>query len=412
MPMPWGPAAVTRRAIAHWLVLAAAALTTLVAATVAAALAVFAGQALPQVMHYDLGRAQGTSLTLTALVNGPGQAAAEGAALRSRIAKAMPGIPFAYDAALWSDPLGLVRGALPATPSGASRGDTPLLQSTALNAVASHATLVAGQWPTAPAGRQPIPAALPATAAALLHVSVGDVLRLRDRISATTVVFDLTGTFEPRAADPYWQLSYIPATGAAPGSGSNTYGPLVVSQAAFGPTLPALSGSWVAQPDLTAFTEADLGPASANVAALAQALPNVASLHGAQLVTGLPAVLAGAAGNVTVARSTLAISALELLALAVAALLAVSRLLAEQREAETALFTARGATLAQLGWLAAAEAIPLAALAAVAGGLAGIRLAAMLAAAGPVGAAGVRLTGAAGTLPDALAAAAVVAVIA
>ena len=412
--MPWGPSGVVRRVSAHWLVLAAAALTTLVAATVAAAFAVFAGQALPQVVHHDLREAPGTSLTLTALANSPGQAAAEGTALRSRIAQAMPGIPFGYDEAAWSDPLGLVPGALPASPPGAAKGDTPLLQAAAMNAVASHATLASGRWPTAPAGgqRQAIPAALPAAAAAQLHVSAGDALRLRDRITGATVSFDITGTFTPRPADPYWRLSYIPASGASAADGSVTYGPLVVSQAALGPALPLLSGSWVAQPDLTAFTEGDLAPVSANVAALTQALPNVAALNGAQLVTSLSSVLAGAASNLTVARSTLAISALELLVLAVAALLAVARLLTEQRETETALLTARGATWAQLARLATAEVIPLAALAAVAGGLAGDRLAAVLATAGPVGAAGVRLAGAPGTLPDAIGAAAAVAVIA
>jgi hypothetical protein len=43
---PRGPLA-ARRATAHWVVLTAAALTTLVAAAVGAALAVFAGQGLP-----------------------------------------------------------------------------------------------------------------------------------------------------------------------------------------------------------------------------------------------------------------------------------------------------------------------------------------------------------------------------
>ena len=44
-----------------------------------------------------------------------------------------------------------------------------------MSGIAGHASLVAGQWPTAPAaaGGQAIPAALPAAAAALLHVSAG-----------------------------------------------------------------------------------------------------------------------------------------------------------------------------------------------------------------------------------------------
>ena len=50
---PRGPLSM-RRMSAHWVVLAAAALTTLVAAAVGAALAAFAGQALPQAVRHDL----------------------------------------------------------------------------------------------------------------------------------------------------------------------------------------------------------------------------------------------------------------------------------------------------------------------------------------------------------------------
>jgi hypothetical protein len=60
-----------------------------------------------------------------------------------------------------------------------------------------------------------------------------------------------------------------------------------------------------------------------------------------------------------VARSLLAICAVLLFLLAAAALLAVARLLAGQREGESAMLTARGATRWQLVGLAAAEAIPL-----------------------------------------------------
>ncbi len=61
--------------IAHWAVLAAAALTILVAATVAAALTVFTGQALPEAVKHDLAVAPDTARSVTALVGDPGQAA-------------------------------------------------------------------------------------------------------------------------------------------------------------------------------------------------------------------------------------------------------------------------------------------------------------------------------------------------
>src|ERR1700721_1986103 len=96
------------------------------------------------------------------------------------------------------------------------------------------------------------------------------------------------------------------------------------------------------------------------------------------LTTNLPTALADIGDNFAVARSLLGITAFELLVLTVAALLAVARLLAVQREGETALLTARGATRWQLTRLTAAEGIPLARATALIGGIAGIRLAQLL----------------------------------
>ena len=404
MISPRGPLAI-RRMTAHLVMLAAAALTTLVAATVAAALTVYAGQALMRAVQHDLVIAPGTALSITSLVHDPSQAAKGSAALRSRIAAAMPGIRFSFYEALWSDPLVLVPGALPASPPSVGKGNVALLQAASMSGIASHASLVSGQWPTTSGSnlRQAIPAALPASAAALLHVSLGDELRLRDGITHALVSFDITGVFVPRQgpgpADSYWKLSYIPASGRSTSFRSAAYGPLVVSQAALGPMLTMFSGSWVAQPDMTAFQEGDLSPRSASVAALAGSLPNSSFLNGAQMVTSLPSVLTEAASSLAVARSMLVISALELLVLAITALLVVARLMVTQREGETALLIARGATRSQLTRLTAAEVVPLSALVSVAGALAGIKLASVLVAAGPLGSTGIRLAGQAGIWP-------------
>ena len=417
MISPRGPLA-TRRMTAHWVVLAAAALTTIVAAAVAATLAVFTGQALPLAVRHDLVTAPARTLSVNALVNGPSQAVKGSAALRARLAAAMPGIPFSLQEAFWSDPLGLVPGALPATPASAGKGGKALLQAASMNGIASHAVLVAGRWPATSGDTRPgtIPAALPASAAALLHVSAGDVLRLRDQDANTVVSFDITGVFTRRqgsgAASSYWNLSYIPASGMSTAAGSTTYGPLIVSQAAFGTALTMSSGSWAGQPDMTAFSDSDLNPVAANLTTLSKSLPTASFLNGAQLTTGLPSVLSGADSDLVVARSVLVISALQLLILTIAALLAVARLLAAQREGETALLVARGATRSQLTRLTAVEAIPLSALVSIAGAIAGIWLASALASAGPLGTAGIRLAGRPGSWADAIGAALVVAVIA
>jgi hypothetical protein len=446
----------TRRATAHWVVLAAAALTTLVAAMVGAALMVFAGQALPLAPRHDLSDAPGTALSIAGPVSN-NQTAATASTLRRAVGQSLGRVPFGFWSGTWSDPLDLVPGALPARPASASRGNTPLLEAAALDGITSHAILVSGQWPAAHAASQvprsqvagapavsyEIPAAVPAAAAGLLHLSPGDVLTLRDGTSNAIVSFRITGLFTPRklsgTAASYWALNTIPASGYDPQSGYTMYGPLLVSPAAFAPTanstdtgtgsetartLTARTGTWLAQPDMAKFTDPELSATSGHVAALQEALLASSVLSGMQLSTTLPSALSATASNLSVARSLLVISALQLLVLAIASLLAVARLLASQREGENALINARGATRWQLVRMTATEVIPLCVIAAAAGALVGIRLAGLLTTAGPLKAAGLRLAGPAfllggggtgnkaGTWLDVIAAALVVMVIA
>jgi ABC-type antimicrobial peptide transport system permease subunit len=401
---------------AHWVVLAAATLTTLVAATVAATLAVFAGQSLGLAVRHDLSAASGTAMSVTAQVSTPSQATSDATSLRQAIVGAMPGIPFSFNQALWSDPLGLIPGASPATPASAGRGNTTTLEAASMSGIEDHAVLVSGTWPAATASGQLVPATLPASAATLLHLSVGNVLTLRDRITNATVRFKVTGLFAPkRATGPaasYWALNEVPASGMSTTGGFTTYGPLVVSQPVMGTLVTADSAAWVAQPDMAAFTGGDLGSVAASVTSLSSSLLNSSTMPGAVPTTSLPTVLTGTASSLTVARSLLAVSGLQLLVLASAALLAVARLLASQREGETALLASRGATRWQLARLTAAEVIPLSVVTAVAGAVAGVALAGVLASVGSLAAAGVRVPGGTGTWLDAIAAAAVVALIA
>jgi FtsX-like permease family len=401
---------------AHWVVLAAAALTTLVAAGVGAALAVFAGQALPQAVRHDLSAAPGTSITAQASVGGSqiGQVAST---LRQAIGTAIHGVPFGFWQASWSDPLGLVPGKLPAPPPSAGQGNTPIVEAAAMQDIANHTVLLSGHWPTG--GTGPVQAALPAPVAALLHLSVGEVLRLHDRVSGAAVTLQITGLFarrqESATAAAYWSLDSLPAGGSSTLGGFATYGPLVVNATAFSGPLTVGSGTWFAQPDMAAFTDNDLSAISGDVSALRPYVANTPGLDGMQLATSLPTVLAGAASDLAVARSLLVISALQLLVLAAAALFAVARLLVSQREGETALLTARGATRWQLSKLTAAEVVPLCAAAALAGGASGVWLAQVLGGtlyAGQGIAAGGVDARAAGTWFDALGAAVAIALLA
>ena len=367
---------------AHRLVIVAAALTTVVAAALATALAAFSSQALPRAVRHDLSHASGTALSISGTVD-TAQAAQYTAMLPGMVSSALDGTPFAFYQADWSDPLGFVPGALPATP--ASAGNQPIAEAAELGGLTAQAALVSGRWPGAPASGQPIPAALPTTAAALLHVGVGDILRMQDRISRGYVRFVITGLYRPRqVTSDYWALDDIALAGQSTASGFTTYGPLTVQPAAFAGALAVNAGSWLARPQVASIPAGQLTGVAGNVEGLHQALENAQVLPELTLSTNLPAVLEGTASNLDVARSLLAICAVLLGLLAAAALLAAARLLADQREGESAMLTARGATRWQLARLTAAEAIPLAVLASAAGAAAGVPLARLLAATGSV----------------------------
>lgn len=393
--MGWTRGSVTLpRMNAHRLVIIAAALTTVVAAALATALATFSGQALPHAVRHDLGQATGTSLAISGSVNAS-QAAQYTTILPTQIRSALGGTPFGFFGAQWSDPLGFVPGALPATPatpaplSGAT-ANTPIAEAAALGDITGQAELVSGHWPAASAyslrtspspstSGQPIPAALPATAAALLHVGVGDVLRMRDRVSQHYVQFTVTGLYRPRQVGAaYWNLSLIGQSGSTTAGGFTTFGPLTVQPAAFAAAMAVDQATWLAEPQTASIPADQLTAVAANVDGLRGALANAQQLPSLTLATSLPAVLNGTASDLDVARSLLAICAVLLFLLAAAALLAAARLLAGQREGESAMLTARGATRWQLVRLTAAEAIPLCVLSAAAGGVLGVFVARLL----------------------------------
>ena len=374
---------------AHRLVIIAAALTTVVAAALATALATFSGQALPRAVRHDLGHATGTSLSISGSVNAS-QAAQYTSILPAMIKSALGGTPFSFYQADWSDPLGFVPGALPATPAtpaaGAGAVNTPIAEAATLGGVTGQTVLTSGHWPGAAVRGQPIPAALPATGAALLHVTTGDVLRMRDRITQGYVRFVITGLYRPRQVSAaYWNLSLVAPSGSSTAGGFTTFGPLTVQPSAFTAGLPVNQGTWLAGPQTASVPADQLTAVAANVNGLREALAGATQLPALTLTTSLPAVLDGTASDLDVARSLLAICAVLLFLLAGAALLAAARLLYGQREGESAMLTARGATRWQLLGLTAAEAVPLCVLSSAAGGVLGVLLARLAASSGDTG---------------------------
>jgi FtsX-like permease family protein len=357
---------------AHRLVIAAAALTIAVTGMLASTLIVLNGQSLPQAVHNQV-VGSSTTLTLYGPVNST-EAAQYNAMLPGQIKAAFDDAPVTVLHDLWSDPLSFT-GAPAAPPGDGTKG----IEAAAVDDITAHAALVSGTWPTAPVRGQPIPAALPATAAALLHLAPGDTARFSDTLKNTSVEFTITGLYRPdNPASPYWQLdTYVGLSGVTTSEGFSTYGPLTVQPSAFAANGPlgVSSGSWLAEPDATRIPAGQFSSIAGNIEALTNALLSPSSLPALTVTTTLPTTLSDLAAALDVARSLLDICAILLAMLAAATLLAVSRLLAGQREGETAMLIARGATLGQLVRLACVEAVPLCLLPAAAGAAAGIFLA-------------------------------------
>jgi hypothetical protein len=369
---------------AYRLVLAAAALSTLITAALVAALASFSGQALSQAVHSQLATAPGTSIAVSGQANG-GQAVSDTATIRSRMRSAFGAHGFALYQSEWSYPLRL--------PGSYPGGGTPITQAAALPGITAHATLVSGRWPGAARHGQPIPAALPANAAALLHLSVGDVLRVRQQVSGHQVPVRVTGLFRPdvaagaRTSSVFWQLNLISSSGVSRADGFSTFGPLVVTPAVLRSSLGVSDGAWVVAPVTGNIQDGALATLAAKVSADGQSLTS----GGLQVSTGLPALLRGIASNLLVARSLLVVAGILLLLLAAVSLTSVARLLASDREGESALLMSRGGSRWQLTRLTVPEVTLLAVVSAAVGGLAGGWLASWLARSGPLRLAGLRL---------------------
>ena len=117
-------------------------------------------------------------------------------------------------------------------PAGAARDDpSVLVELAAFEAIADHATLVAGDWEGPLAGD--IGATLSEGAAAALGLGVGDTIDLESRVGAGTPVrVVMTGIWRPDRTDPYWLESPLELDGTRTTGRFTTRGPFVVSREA------------------------------------------------------------------------------------------------------------------------------------------------------------------------------------
>lgn len=367
------PGFLVRRMRSAWLLLACLMASVLITSVLISALITFYSSALPAAVRKNLTASGAMSVVVTG-GTARSQLASQTKAVDSWLREALGTVPYRAYHVLWSDDLDL--------PGGLVAGNARVVQAAALDQVQHFATLVSGAWPPAPVADAPIPVALPVGAAAQLRLRVGDMLQLKDRATGINIRMRVTGLFRRRvpAASPYWAADPLGSAGVAIQGGFLTYGPAVVSPAAFGPAggLSPNLLSVVALPGAAGVVNGDLIGLANRLDLAAANIENTGALSNMTVSTALPPLLAGAARSLAAARSLLIISALQLLILAGAALALAGRLLASHRDDEAGLLAARGAARWQLARPSVVEAILTCAVAAAGGAVIGDRLAAAL----------------------------------
>jgi hypothetical protein len=355
-----GASFVLARAGSIRLLAASLGLVIVFSVAITTALAGFGTRALPEAVHQRLASAASSSVAISGQV-GAARASADTPVIDSLFRSALGGVPFTMMTGRWSDGLALPRA------HGSSVIST--IQAAALGGVASHVGLVAGNWPGPRRQGQPVSVALPASTARMLGLSVGEVLTLRDARTGAPVRLAVVGLFRVRdPASPYWQLSLLGTAGYLVTGSFITYGPMLVDPGALGPGgLTVGDASWLARVDTARIPPASMPQLQQRLARLVSVLQDRQSLGGLQVSTRLPRTLSELASSLVVSRSLLIIGTLELVLLALAAVALAARLLASQREEETALLNARGVARGQLALVSLAEAVLLAVPAAAVG---------------------------------------------
>jgi len=384
---PWA-SYLGRRMRSSGLLLAGVALTVFITTAAVTAVATFGTQVLPQGANRQLAGSPGLSMTVIGLV-GAQQAAADTAVISQRAGTALGGARFQFDTALWSDPLTIT------APDGQASGEAEVASATRLTA---HAALIAGRWPAVGGPGEPVETAVPLSVATRLRVSPGAVLAVRDSNTGARSRLRVTGVYRQQdATAPYWNLDAIWTCGASSVGCFTAGGPMVVAPGVFGASaargFSVDQASWVVVPDSGAIPPADFGAVAGRISATETFLQQYQPLGGLVVNGQLPADLTSAAGELTAARSLLAIAALLLLLPAAGALVLAGRLLAVRREEEHALLAARGATRWAMAAPALGESLLTAAVAAVAGVFAGTRVADLLARTGLLHGDGLALAG-------------------
>ena len=232
-----------------------------------------------------------------------------------------------------------------------------------------HAALVAGDWSAGPLEGEGVQAALPEPTADALGLGPGDSVELESvRNEDDGVIARISGVYRvDDVDDPFWWGSPLETEGREE-LRFTTFGPFVVSEQAFVALgADGAEARWRASPASDEIAVEDLDRLRAAVDGLEERLNAGDGDESLSVRTGLGSVLATADRSLLVSRSGVLVSSVQLAVLAGAALLFLAGLLAERRSLEAAILRSRGASPGEVGLLALAEGALLAVPAVLAG---------------------------------------------
>ncbi|MBN2176638.1 MAG: hypothetical protein JW722_03170 [Demequinaceae bacterium] len=265
--------------------------------------------------------------------------------------------------------------------------------------VEENAVLSEGRWPADIPGST-IEASIPIDLLEDLSLAIGDeveVFPYGRRADALTL--EIVGAYQARDPEAdFWRfdpnngLGYVPDF-AVPLSGgrltADGFGPLFITRDVIdGLDVSTLTVDYL--PDFSEATLVDVGDIIDGVEDidLSTTIAVGAKASTVDVFTQSDSTLGKVLGSLAVTRSSVLVTGLLLLVLAIAALGQTSRLMAERRHAEQHLMTARGASGRQLFRLGVIEAVVLSTLTTVAGPLLANRAYRLIAGVGPMKSAG------------------------
>jgi FtsX-like permease family len=216
-----------------------------------------------------------------------------------------------------------------------------------------HASLVTGRWPKTTDGVAEVVA--PEAVARALDLRVGDRIDGRSRLAPTEVRARVVGVYRPeRVASAYWWGNPLSTAGAS--------GPLVTTREAFYELgLQSTELSWRMEPRHDRLAIGEAGEVRRKLAGMTARL-NADREEGQEfdLVTNLPEILAGADRSLRLARAGVLVPSIQLALLAGYGLIVTAALLVERRRRTTEGLRLRGATTPQIAGMALIEAALLA----------------------------------------------------